>query len=552
MFVFYDTETTGTDTYFSQIVQIGLLFTDDDLNVLSTKKADCRHSPWTLPSPGAMLTTGFTPDDMKTRKTTNYEMMQDVGAWLHGQHWPVTFVGYNSINYDEPVLSENLFQNLLDPGLTMSGNDKNDQTNGRADVMYLVEATALYMPGVLNLKELNYYKLPSLTLKAVARQNGVSLSDEDAHDALNDIKATVGVAKVIKRAAPQIWEQMNALSTAKGVDAFLAKHDIFTYANTDHYDQIAHKPAAMEATVATSLGSVGGTGEILVDLRVDPAVYLDASVDELKDMFLSKSRQRPLGIIAKEKQPVLMPIELSDSVLTETDDIAAYEKRAKSLKGNAAFMARLTEAAALAQKEFQAALPSGCSEMQIDNAVAEAVKPKLESWIKAFNGANDWHERAALVKSYRETFKEELAADPSLDRFVRLAGRLVFEHAPEELTAEMQDAMKKFIAGRILNPDLKAPYMTIAKARKELSTIEWLRSKPDSDKWKDVTDSQIRCLKLYYTALEKEYAAYSPYPPPAGRNAANSNAPNATRKDTAQKNGTNGARKGFNRNTPKS
>lgn len=508
MFVFYDTETTGLDRDFTQILQIGLLFTDDDLNVLSSKKLDCRNSPWELPGPIALLTTGFTPDDLKTSKLSNYEMMQEVSDWLKGQHWPLTFVGYNSIDFDEPILAQNFYQNLLPPGLTSSKNAVNGQSNGRADVLHMVETTALYMPGALKLDELNYYGSPSMTLKNVARQNGVTLSDADAHDALNDIKATVGVAKVIKKVAPQIWEQAMKLATVEGVDKFLDDNDIFT--STKFMYGRADKTGVMTALA----------GDALFDLKTDPASYMMMTVDELKDVFLSKSGN-PFIQINKGKQPVLMPMNLSDAVLTEKDDITLYEKRAKAIKADQGFLDNVAKAALLARQEKQSAAPAAPEEMpekMMNKAVSAPVQKKLDVWAAEFREAADWHGRAILAEGFQERFKGELAADPSLARFGKLAARLVFEHAPDELTAAKQDYMKKFIAARILNPDLKTPYMTIAKARKDLQQIEWLRAKPDSDKWKEVTDTDIRKLKLYYTAIEKEFAGYAAPKPAANAN----------------------------------
>jgi oligoribonuclease (3'-5' exoribonuclease) len=43
VFVFYDTETTGLDRDFTQILQIALVFTDDDLNILSISGIDADH-----------------------------------------------------------------------------------------------------------------------------------------------------------------------------------------------------------------------------------------------------------------------------------------------------------------------------------------------------------------------------------------------------------------------------------------------------------------------------------------------------------------------------
>ena len=518
VFVFYDTETTGIDVDFTQILQIGMLFTDDDFNILSIKKIDSRNSPWDLPSPGAMLTTGFTPDNLKNSKNSNFEMMQEVDGWLRGQHWPLTFVGYNSLGYDEPILAQNFYQNLLPPGLTTSKNSANGQSNGRADIMRMVEAVALYMPGALKLDIRNPSGTPSMTLKNVARQNGVVLSDAEAHDALNDIKATVGLAKVIRKVAPQIWEQALKLTTVESVNQFLATHEIFTYARFMY-----GRPE--KTGVMTSLGErAGGTTQMLFDLRFDPTPYMNLTTEQLKCVFLAK-KGAPFVLARKGEQPLMMPLELSDAVLTEKDDIKLYEKRAKALKADPAFLEKVARAAVLAKREQLVAAPPGSVKMpepMIDKKVPAAVQKKLDVFAAEFRNAENWSERAALAGGFNERFKDELAADPTLDRFEKLASRLVYEHAPQELTAARQLHMKKFIAARLLNPDLKAPYMTIARARLELEKIEKLRADPASGKWQEVADTDIRKLKLYYTALEKEY---TPFAHPVVKPVANDDAP---------------------------
>ncbi len=57
-FVFYDTETTGTDTWFDQILQFAAIKTDADLNELDRFEIRCRLLPHVVPSPGAMRVTG--------------------------------------------------------------------------------------------------------------------------------------------------------------------------------------------------------------------------------------------------------------------------------------------------------------------------------------------------------------------------------------------------------------------------------------------------------------------------------------------------------------
>ena len=53
-FIFYDTETTGTDTAFDQIVQFGAIKTDDDFNEQDRFEIRCRLAPHIVPAPGAL------------------------------------------------------------------------------------------------------------------------------------------------------------------------------------------------------------------------------------------------------------------------------------------------------------------------------------------------------------------------------------------------------------------------------------------------------------------------------------------------------------------
>ena len=53
-FVFYDTETTGTDTAFDQILQFGAIRTDDDLNEIGRFEICCRLQPHPVPAPMAL------------------------------------------------------------------------------------------------------------------------------------------------------------------------------------------------------------------------------------------------------------------------------------------------------------------------------------------------------------------------------------------------------------------------------------------------------------------------------------------------------------------
>jgi exodeoxyribonuclease-1 len=60
-FIFYDTETTGLNPAFDQIVQFAAIVTDDDFNTQEELNLRCRLRPHVIASPGAMWVTKFGP-----------------------------------------------------------------------------------------------------------------------------------------------------------------------------------------------------------------------------------------------------------------------------------------------------------------------------------------------------------------------------------------------------------------------------------------------------------------------------------------------------------
>ncbi len=77
-YVFYDTETTGTDSTFDQILQFAAILTDDDLNELERFEIRCRLLLHVIPAPVAMLATRV---DMPDRAA-------EIGAirrWMEGE-----------------------------------------------------------------------------------------------------------------------------------------------------------------------------------------------------------------------------------------------------------------------------------------------------------------------------------------------------------------------------------------------------------------------------------------------------------------------------------
>ncbi|MEZ0223084.1 MAG: hypothetical protein ACAH83_00895 [Alphaproteobacteria bacterium] len=560
MYIFYDTETSGLERNFAQVLQGAFVVTDDDLNIIASKKIECRLSPWVVPGPGALLTTKFSNDDLTNREHSGFQMMQDIDHWLRAQSWPLIFAGFNTLGYDEDVLGQNFYVNMLEPGLTQAAHPSGDgRRNTRFDVLNAVQAVQAYMPGVLKLDTLSEKGNPVLKLSVVAEQNGVGLSKDAAHDALNDIIATVGVAKVIKNATPEIWAQMHRLATQEGVDAFMAESKVFT-----HTSVFFGKNKPM---VATSVAMRGHRTEILFDLSLDPAPYLSMSVEQLKDAIASQSKKpaknappavAPFRFVRKDQQPIMMPIDMSDAVLPPNFDEKLALARAEAIKAHPQFQENMKLAAQMVKDEKDAAAtqkreakaqasaapktaetetekpaPKRRSKKAVPAATAQVTPPppvqaakeeipeerkqeilkKADEWKEEFRAAASWKRKAALAEGFSARFAEEITEYPPLERFTSFAYHIIFEHAPEALAPQKLLDIKREIAAIVLSPDPDAPWMTVAKAYSEIEEIEKDRAEGKKNKWDDVPAARLAELKQFYAGIEKEYA---PYLQPAG------------------------------------
>jgi exodeoxyribonuclease I len=164
-FVFYDTETTGTNTTFDQILQFAAIYTDEHFNELDRLEIRSRLLPYVIPAPGALLTNGVSaPTLHDPQLPSHYEMVRAIHQKLRS--WsPAIFIGYNSIAFDERILRQALYQTLHSPYLT------NTIGNSRTDAMKMVLAASVFAPDALVLP-MNEKGVPSFKLEHVAAVNG--------------------------------------------------------------------------------------------------------------------------------------------------------------------------------------------------------------------------------------------------------------------------------------------------------------------------------------------------------------------------------------------
>jgi len=329
-FLFYDLETFGTDPRRSRIAQFAAIRTDTDLNLID--------DPWDflvkpaddlLPSPVATLITGITPQQAQRDGVNESEAFARI---FEAMSAPETCtLGYNSLRFDDEFVRYGLFRNFHDPYERewRAGNSRWDLL----DVMRL--AHALRPDGIV--WPLREDGAPSFKLEHLAAANGVR--EGDAHEALSDVRALIGMARKLKTAQPRLWDY-----TLKLRDKKFAGRMLDTVAMTPvlHVSQRFPASRLCAAAVVPLVRHPKIDNRIVVfDLHEAPDALLALDADEIVDRLYTPAADLPPGetrIPLKEVHLNRSPMLIEWAHLRDTDferlriDPALAEARAEQLR----------------------------------------------------------------------------------------------------------------------------------------------------------------------------------------------------------------------------
>lgn len=432
--VFYDTETSGLLSAFDQIFQFAAIRVNYDLEVEDERSCvlnlRCRRLPHIVPSPEALRVNRIQPHDLEAGNRSHYEMVREIANTFSS--WsPSVFCGYNSIHFDEAFLRQAFYQTLHPIYLT------NRSGSYRADVLTMVRAAVTYAPGSVQVPA-DCCGQPIFKLAEVARLNGIRLSEEEAHDAMNDVRATIEVARLIKANAEEIWNIMMQNALASQVENFLEQNGAFHLTSAF--------PSGLYSEVACLAGrNPNNKREFAVFcLSYDPGPYLDMTTDEL--VAAMTQSPRPVRIIRSNAQPILMPLDIRPCDIRGPQlDVEEYERRAQLLRENAAFRERI---GAIIAERYADREPSQYVEQRIygGDFFSRADEEKCARFHLI-----PWQARISLCAQFE---------DPRLQELGR---RLIFLEQPNLLTAMDRAKMLQWIKQRVMSED-DVPWMTVPKA----------------------------------------------------------------------------------------
>ncbi len=436
-FVFYDTETTGTDTTFDQILQFAAILTDDDLNELDRFETRCRLLPHVIPAPGALLATRVTPVMLTDPSLlSHYEMMLQIAAKLRA--WsPAIFTGYNTLSFDEPLLRQAFYQTLQPVYLT------NTNGNQRADVLRLAQATAALAPNAIAVP-ISAKGKPTLRLDTLAPAN--RFAHENAHDALADVEATIFIARLIRDRAPAVWSSLLPLVDKGEVAGRLSSGE--PKCIVEYHMGVP----SVRVVVGCGYHPKNPTMQAAFDLRRDPAEVLNLSeADLVKE---TKGPNRALRTIYSNRMPALVDVAITPDLPAVIGlPMTEIARRAAVVSADGQFAARVGKAMEQRYPPFE---PAQIVEQRIyEGFPSRADESRMQMFHKS-----DWQKCTEIA----ETFED--------DRYRELARRLVFANAPEAFSTARHEQLQAWLNNRRHGRDGVEAGRTLADALLELEKLE--------------------------------------------------------------------------------
>ncbi len=301
--LWHDYETWGVNPKKDFACQFAALRTDYDLNPIEKPiNWYCQIPNDYLPHPMAALITGITPQQTLRDGLIEAEFVSKIH---HEFSKPNTCgAGYNSIRFDDEVTRNALYRNFYDPYAR-----EWQHGNSRWDIIDLARACYALRPDGVQWVY-NDDGVPSFKLDQLSVAN--EIEHADAHDALSDVLATIGLAKKIKTAQPKLYDFIFQLRKKQQVKNLL---------DLDRLTPLVHISSKLPAAhgcctwiVPLAWHPTNPNAVIVANLELDPTPLMELSEEALREKLyqpnsmLAESEQRlPLKLIHINKCPIVAP-----------------------------------------------------------------------------------------------------------------------------------------------------------------------------------------------------------------------------------------------------
>mgnify|MGYP005987184855 FL=1 len=310
----YDFETFGANPVWDRPSQFAGIRTDHDLNIIDEPvNIYCRQADDYLPHPIACLITGISPQTCQQKGMSEAKFIETINDIFSVPD--TCAAGYNSIRFDDEVTRNTLYRNFFDPYQREWQNG-----NSRWDILDMMRCAYALRPDGITWPKGEDGKV-SFKLENLAAANGIV--HENAHDALSDVYATIGLAKLIKDKQPKLYEHLFNLRRKDAVAPLLDTVNKRPVLHISGMLGVENGCAAVMVPLATDASNKNAV--ICYDLMADPSPLFNLSVEQIQQRLFTKKdelaaqglERLPLKSIHINKCPIVLPAKMVQPEIAE-------------------------------------------------------------------------------------------------------------------------------------------------------------------------------------------------------------------------------------------
>ena len=433
-YIFTDTETSGLDINFSQIIQVGSLLTDENLVVEEEQNLSSKLLPWIIPSPEALLVHKRS-ECLDDSGPSHYEMMIELrNEWLEWskERNPI-FITYNGHRFDEELFRRQFYWCLLPPYITNTGGAK------RLDLMYTLQIVANFFPDSISIPCNDEGEI-SLKLTDWAESNNIS--SVNAHDALADSYLMVSLSRIIAERAKQAWES-SLIGSSKDGNLRLLQKEPFSMLG----EVIRKKKFTYPVTFCAQNPKFQNEVAV-VDLYFDPDVLNDLSDSELLEQISTAGTAiRKLRI--NKSLPLINSLDIPNIQQKLDIPLEQLERRAYKIRDNVKLQSRIRDLLSLSKQQYP---PPKFVEQSVYSGFSSS---EDELWMERFH-LTPWKERSELIDGFEDS------------RYRELAERLICSHSLNDVSKSTKDKYETFINKRLFD---KGPWLNVSEAQEKIKKL---------------------------------------------------------------------------------
>src|SRR3989344_5298170 len=254
-FYFYDLETSGFNPREARIMQFAGQRTDMEMRPIGEPHNFLiRMTDDIVPDPDAVMVTGITPQKTIAEGIAEAEFLQIFSEQISQPD--TIFVGFNTVRFDDEFMRFLHYRNFYDPYEWQWKDGR-----GRWDLLDVVRMMRALRPEGIKWPFASDGK-PTNRLELLTKLNGIEHGE--AHDALSDVRATIGLAKLIHSLQPKLFEFLLGMRDKKLVASLVKKGEPFLYTSGKYSGEWE------KTTAVATLAEHPDRGVLVFDLRFDP------------------------------------------------------------------------------------------------------------------------------------------------------------------------------------------------------------------------------------------------------------------------------------------